>query len=153
MPRVFKRLDEAAVKYARFVNNKIDNKKGLFANQFIFREWKVLVQFHRNKGIQPYLEIIVYPEKNDVPDDDIDSLWAFEIRWYDSNMCGNRTIDIKCGPQGYHFYIRIFYGFPGMEYYDETVWLAKTIKEKFNLTLYDVDLLSSKFTELIIKMI
>ena len=140
MPRVFKRLDENIVKYCKFLYDKSETGDEIFRDVFQFRGWYLQTEFYVNSGTLPFFNISLPP------------MVDVQITWCDHKFSNHRTVDIRWEES--NPYTRLYYGYNDERKHNEKIcWLFKIVKRRLDFSLDDFDVLSSKFTELMIKMI
>ena len=153
MPRVFKRLDRTIFKYIKFIRGKLKPRDELFRDDFEFKGWHFFLIFNRNRGEQPVFNISIHPVTTNASSlVDVPASYGVEFRWYSSyvKLHGVRSIDLLYMDEPPA--IRMFYKSEYKVEYNQLHWLVKIMKKQLHFSLDDFDVLSSKFTELMIKM-
>ena len=153
MPRVFKRLDRTIFKYIKTIRGKLKPKDEIYKDDFQFKDWHFFLTFNRNAGIQPFFYIeITHPYAEDPSWTDLPS-YNIEFRWYNPRISLHGIRSISLARDGAYPPITIFHRSEYKVEYNELCWFVKVMKKILDFSLHDFNVLSSKFTELMVKMI
>lgn len=153
MPRVFKKLDRTIIKYIKFLRIQSGGRVETSTTAFNFKGWNFTATFNNNRGIQPFFTILMQPTPN-IPSGAIPVPNRIELRWYGGTRVGvhgERSIGFQymdAPPE-----LKVFWQSKYEVEINQLPWFFRTLRKYTGFSLNDFDLFTSKFTELMVKMI